>query len=72
MTTCTLAVGDEIRIAREAAGLSRPALARKVDVHPSTITRLELEDRLPNTRSFAAIARVLGVSVDDLLEVRGG
>jgi len=63
-------VGAELRVAREAAGLTRSQLAAKVGAHRSTIDRLELDNHLPNVRTFASIARVLGVSVDDLLDIR--
>lgn len=52
--------------------MSRTDLARRTLVHRSTIDRLELEDHLPNTLTFAAIARELRVSVDDLLGVKAG
>lgn len=60
-------IGQQIRSAREARGLSREALARDVDISTATVTRLEREDHLPNVRSLARITVALGLSLDELL-----
>lgn len=62
-----IAIGHQVRRAREAAEISREHLARQVDTSLATITRLEREDHLPHVRTLARIAAVLDLSLDDLL-----
>lgn len=62
-----LTLGAEVRAARAARDLSREALAAEVDVSVSTVARLENLGALPNPRALAAIAKRLGLSLDDLL-----
>jgi transcriptional regulator with XRE-family HTH domain len=51
--------GKLIRTARIAAGISQLELARELDVHVSTIRRLENDWRVPTAIEVAAIVRVL-------------
>lgn len=59
--------GRVVRSAREAASLTREELARRSRVSTSTVARLELSDRLPNTHALIRIAAQLDVGVADLL-----
>ncbi len=54
----------EIRIKR---GLSQEKLARLADIALNTVAKIEAgESRHPTIQTMAGIARVLGVSLDDL------
>ncbi len=53
---------------REDGGLSQQQLADKVGIHRSTISRLETGKTWPTIVTAVAISRVLGVSMDVLLD----
>lgn len=57
-----------IRARREAAGLTQPALARKIGVsHDSMISRWESGKNAPGPRYARALAAALGGTLDDYL-----
>lgn len=60
-------VGQRIKAAREARGLTQEALAAIVDLSPTHISVIERGLKTPNLDSFVAIANALGVSADALL-----
>lgn len=47
--------------------MSREVLAVRAGLSVSTLTRLELHDRLPNVRALSAIAEVLEIDPAQLL-----
>lgn len=47
--------------------LSQAELAALVDTTPSTISRYETGDRIPDLETAAKIAKALGCKVDDLI-----
>ncbi|GAB3115971.1 hypothetical protein GCM10027160_24170 [Streptomyces calidiresistens] len=55
---------DAVRAAREAAGLTRTALAREVGVSLSLMSEIESGTRNCTPERMAEIARVLGVDPD--------
>jgi len=57
--------GNLLRITREAAGLSRQALSRRVRLDPAHIYRLEKGVRKPSRGSVRALAEALGVRDDE-------
>lgn len=59
-------VAANVRLLREAAGLSQVDLARRAGVDLRTITRVEAVHREPGVATLARIARGLGVSPADL------
>lgn len=60
--------GDALRALRTAASLSGRELARRASVHHSLVSRLERDVQGDvSLAAVAALARVLGVSVDRLL-----
>jgi ribosome-binding protein aMBF1 (putative translation factor) len=59
--------GQRLRMLREAAGLSQPALAAASGTHYTNVARLEAEARSPSFRLALALAGALGVSVADLV-----
>jgi transcriptional regulator with XRE-family HTH domain len=62
-----LRCGTRVRQRREEIGLSRERLARDADVSTSTVTRLELNNKLPNTVNLLRIARILNLPLDELV-----
>lgn len=61
------AVGQTIKAAREAKGLTQEKLAALVDLSPTHISVIERGLKIPNLDSFVAIANALDVSTDSLL-----
>jgi transcriptional regulator with XRE-family HTH domain len=64
-------LGRNIRILREAAGLSREVLAVRAGISSATVARAELGHHQPSLNSLEGIAAVLGVSVAALLDNNG-
>jgi transcriptional regulator with XRE-family HTH domain len=56
-----------LRGLREAAGLTQAELSQRSGTHPTTVVKLEREERAPSLRLAAALAAALGVRVDDLI-----
>jgi transcriptional regulator with XRE-family HTH domain len=65
------AFGGALRAAREAAGLTQAQLAERAGLHLSAITRFEQGWREPSLSTAAALAKALGIKVDDLLKPPG-
>jgi transcriptional regulator with XRE-family HTH domain len=61
------AVGQKLRRARLAAGMSVREMARRVDLSPSFISQVELGRTKPSVGTLYAIASELGVPLDDLM-----
>jgi transcriptional regulator with XRE-family HTH domain len=64
-------LGEQLKAARLAAGLSQQQVAEKVGVSRSTVSRYERGLAVPDGRTLSALARALHVGVDRLLEPRG-
>jgi transcriptional regulator with XRE-family HTH domain/mannose-6-phosphate isomerase-like protein (cupin superfamily) len=60
-------IGQQLREARVAVGLSVREMARRVDVSASFISQLELGKTMPSVGTLYSIASELGVSLDDLM-----
>lgn len=60
-------IGQQLRRARTAAGISLRELARRVDVSASFISQVELGRTMPSVGTLYAIASELGVSLDGLM-----
>jgi transcriptional regulator with XRE-family HTH domain len=60
--------GDTLKTARERAGLTQTALARKAGVHQVTIARLETGVRRPSVPMLQRLAKALGIPVTVFLE----
>jgi len=61
-------VGDRIRVAREAAGITVRELARRVDVSASHVSQVERGLASFSVRSLYNVVSILGVSMDSLFE----
>lgn len=60
-----------IRKRRVEIGMPREQLAYLAGLSLATIIRIEMRGHIPRADRLAAIARVLGVSMDDLLGLNG-
>ena len=60
-------MGDRLRDARQARGLSLRGLAEKLGVSPSLISQVETGRARPSVSTLYAIATTLGISLDELL-----
>jgi transcriptional regulator with XRE-family HTH domain len=60
-------MGDRLREARQARGLSLRALAEQLGVSPSLISQVETGRARPSVSTLYAIASTLGISLDELL-----
>jgi UTP--glucose-1-phosphate uridylyltransferase len=59
-------VGQLLQAAREAAGLSRSALARHAGLDTSYIYRIEVGDRRPSRESILAVSEVVGAGSEEI------
>ena len=65
-------MGDRLRAARLARGLSLRAIARRLGVSPSLISQVETSRANPSVSTLYALASELGISIDELLFVDAG
>ena len=65
MTTQTL--GERIRAARQAAGLSQEKLAERLGLTRQAVTKWETGQSAPSTENLLRLAEVLGVPMTALL-----
>jgi transcriptional regulator with XRE-family HTH domain len=62
------AVGERIRVAREARGMSVRELSRRVDVSPGHVSQVERGLASFSVRALYTVANELGISMDSLFE----
>lgn len=66
------AIGKYLKVAREAAGIKKWALAEKSGISHTEIHRIENGDRVnPSIKSIKAICKVLNIPVEDALKAGG-
>lgn len=65
-----MSIGENIRKARKAAGVSQKELAERLQVYQKDISRWENGERSPSIEVFARICRELNASADSILEIR--
>ncbi|WP_432748206.1 helix-turn-helix domain-containing protein [Pectinatus frisingensis] len=63
-----MSVGEMIVLARTKAGMNQTELAKKVNISQSVMNRIELGTRPVRDNELKAIAKVLNVSADYLLD----
>ena len=63
-----LKLGDKIKTARKAQGITQADLAERLGVHRSTVANYELTRRKPSITEIKEIAKILYVDVNYLLE----
>lgn len=60
-------ISQNIQAARKALGLTQEDLANRLSVARQTVAKWESEESLPDLENAYALAKLLGVSVDDLI-----
>lgn len=65
-----LNVGDNIRMARKSLGITQKEMAARLGVYQKDVSRWENGVLLPTLEVFRSICEVLGVSADELLELK--
>jgi transcriptional regulator with XRE-family HTH domain len=60
-------LGDELRRARDAAGMTQQALAEATDLDRNYVSLIERNRRLPSLKVFVDICAALGVRASDVL-----
>jgi len=63
-----MGLGEKIRRARKQCGLSQEQLAEKMCVSRSAIAKWETGKGLPDIENLKILSRLLGISVDSLLD----
>lgn len=58
--------GDRLKAAREQRGMNQKELADKMELTQASISQFEKGLRLPTPANIKKIAKILGVTVDDL------
>lgn len=67
-----MTLGEFIKVKRTELGLSRLALATKINISHTELARIENGDReLPSLKSLSKISEGLGVSKEELLKLAG-
>ena len=63
-------IGENIRKARKAAGVSQKELAERLQVYQKDISRWENGERTPTMEVFTKICRELNASADEILQLK--
>ena len=63
-------IGENIRKARKAAGVSQKELAERLQVYQKDISRWENGERTQTMEVFTKICRELNASADEILELK--
>jgi transcriptional regulator with XRE-family HTH domain len=62
-----MSLGENIRERRETVGMTLTALAGEAQVTLGAMSQFENNRTIPNAYTFAAIAKALGVTMDELM-----
>ena len=62
-----MTLGEKIRTLRKKAGLSQEALAEKLGVSRQAVSKWETGTADPSTSNLLALAKLFGVSAEELL-----
>ena len=63
-------LGENIKTARKAAGVTQKELAERLQVYQKDISRWENNELTPNSITLAKICRELNASADEILELK--
>lgn len=63
-------LGENIKQARKASGMTQKQLAEVLGVYQKDISRWETNELTPNTQTFAEICKALHASADEILELK--
>lgn len=70
MTTKTTTLGQRIKAARTAQGLTQRAIAASLGMQPLAATRWENDTRTPDAATIVRLCDLLHVSADYLLDIK--
>ena len=65
-----ISLGNNIKYARKKLGLTQEELATQIGVTPQAVSKWENDLSCPDISSLPNLAEVLGVSVEDLMQVK--
>ncbi len=65
-----MSIGQNIKKARKAAGVTQKELAERLEVYQKDISRWENDELIPSAINLAKICRELHASADDILELK--
>ncbi len=63
-------LGENLKKARKAAGVTQEELAQRLEVYQKDISRWETNKLTPNVMTLARICQELGASADEILELK--
>lgn len=63
-------LGENIKKARKAAGVTQKELAERLQVYQKDISRWENNELVPSAINLAKICRELNASADEILELK--
>ena len=63
-------LGENLKEARKAAGVTQKELAERLQVYQKDISRWENGELTPNALTLAKICKELNASADEILELR--
>ena len=66
-----LKIGEKIRNAREDLGLSQDEVSRRIPMNQSSYSKIERDIQEPNLEQLRQICRILNLSADSLLALKG-
>lgn len=62
-------LGENLKKARKASGMTQKDLADQLQVYPKDISRWENGERTPSAMALRKICAALGASADEILEL---
>ena len=62
-----VSIGRQIKLLREAAGLSQYGLSKMINIHPTTISQWETGNRVPDLEMVKTVAQYFNVTTDFLM-----
>ena len=66
-----LKIGEKIRNAREDLGLSQDEVSSRIPMNQSSYSKIERDIQEPNLEQLRQICRILNLSADSLLALKG-
>jgi transcriptional regulator with XRE-family HTH domain len=64
-----MSIGENLKRARKAAGVTQVELAERLQVYQKDISRWENNELTPSAATLGKICRELGASADEILEI---
>ena len=65
-----MSIGENLKKARKAAGVTQKELAERLQVYQKDISRWENNELTPSAINLARICRELNASADEILELK--